>query len=248
MRLARCSRPSAAMVAQRAVDGGDAHGKGEAHGRSPVVWSRAADAPRSAELAAALEDSIARDGGLPQRDAAVVDRHEAGGEHLEAVAPRARRSHRSGEQPVLEDAAGERDGRQAGRRRATRRQTSSTSAATVACSRAPTAPGAAPASRSSSTPANSGARRTTAGAGPSDRGSPAARRRDPVGGAAAARPAGRRAERRRRASHGYGLAAAHGRPRRHHLELDRRLPLVGDRRAHAGRARRPRRTGGRSSS
>ncbi len=32
-----------------------------------------------------LQDSIARDGGLPQRHAAVVARHESGGQKLEAV-------------------------------------------------------------------------------------------------------------------------------------------------------------------
>ena len=42
-------------------------------------------APRSAELPAAPEHSIARYGGLPEGDAAVVDGHQAGGEHLEAI-------------------------------------------------------------------------------------------------------------------------------------------------------------------
>ena len=139
-------------------------GKGEAHGRSPVVWSARARRAAVSELPAALEHSIARDRGLPQRDAAVVDGDEAGAEDLEAVAGQPVRA-QVGEQPVLEHAAGERDGRRAPTRRGRGGRGRARWRRAVTCSRAPTAPGAAPASRSASTPATSGARRTTAGAG-----------------------------------------------------------------------------------
>ena len=177
----------------RAVEGGDAHGKGEAHGGGPVARSVGTGCGRAAvsELPAALQHSIARDRRLPQRDAAVVDGHEAGGEHVEAGASSAARTSSASSRfwktpPASATAPGPPASR-------TRRQRSSTTPATVACSRAPTAPGAAPASRSSSTPSSSGARRTTAGAGPSGRGR----------GSAAAPPAHpaapRRGPRRRRA-------------------------------------------------
>ena len=125
-----------------------------------VLWSgpgggsSAAGARRSAELPAPLEHSIARDRGLPQRDAAVVDRDEAGAEDLEAVAGQRVRAQSASRRfwntpPESATAASPDPAR-------TRRHRSSTRAATVTCSRAPTAPAAAPASRSSITPFTSG--------------------------------------------------------------------------------------------